>query len=91
MSDGAIYLVGNQIESGRDPVTLSIARDGLSFDRAFSVRAGAPPVRYPGHAKGAGFQYPAALVDPIAGEMIVSYSIGKEDIAITRFPLAQLS
>ena len=58
----AIYLVGNQIDSGRDPVTLSIARDGLHFNDHWAVNYGAPPVLYPGHAKCVGFQYPGAMI-----------------------------
>ena len=88
LPSGGIFLVGNQISKGRDPVTLAVARDGLLFDRQWAVRAGAPPVRYPGHAKGVGFQYPGALV--LGDEMLVSYSIGKEDIGLTRFPLTAI-
>ena len=85
---GGIFLVGNQILAGRDPVTLAVARDGILFDQQWAVRAGAPPVRSPGHAKGVGFQYPGALV--LGDEMLVSYSIGKEDIGLTRFPLSAI-
>ena len=88
LPSGAIYLVGNQITKGRDPVTLAVARDGLTFDQHWAVRASAPPVRYPGHAKGKGFQYPGATV--VGDEMFVSYSVGKEDIGVTRFPLAAI-
>jgi hypothetical protein len=84
------YMVGNQIDSGRDPVTLSLARGGLVWDSHWAVRYGAPPVRYPGHAKGVGFQYPGAYIDTDANEMIVTYSVGKEDIALTRFSLDEL-
>ena len=76
---------------GRDPVTLSLTKDGLVWDTHFAVRYGAPPVRYPGRAKGVGFQYPGALIDVEKQQMIVSYSIGKEDIGITRFPLGVLA
>ena len=86
--NGGIYLVGNQIAKGRDPVTLAIARDGLLFTQHWSVRSGAPKVRFPGHAKGPGFQYPGAMVKD--GMMWVSYSIGKEDIGVTRFPLSSI-
>lgn len=84
-----IYLVGAQNPEGRDPVTLAIAQDGINFDRQWAVRWGAPPVRYPGLAKGPGFQYPGAAV--FNGNMYVTYSVGKEDIAVTRFPLRSVS
>lgn len=84
----AIYLVGNQIHEGRDPVTLSVARDGLQFNDHWAVRYGAPPVRYPGNAKGKGFQYPGAMIR--GGFFYVSYSIGKEDIGFSKFPLESI-
>merc|ERR1712232_16024 len=83
-----VYLVGAQNPSGRDPVTLAVAADGLHFDHHWAVRYGAPPVRYPGHAKGRGFQYPGAMV--LNGQMFVTYSIGKEDIAVSIFPMKAL-
>ena len=36
------------------------------------------------------FQYPSAMWREATGEMIVAYSINKEDIAITRFQLSIL-
>lgn len=86
-----VFLVGNQIDKGRDPVTLSVSLDGRVYDRHWAVRYGAPPVRYPGTAKGPGFQYPGAVVLADKGEMIVCYSVGKEDIALTRFSLSSLA
>ena len=88
LPDGSIYIVGNQVANGRDPVTISISRDGINFDRSFSVRYGAPPVKYPGAAKIVGFQYPAAMV--LKETVWVSYSLGKEDIGVTRFSLKDL-
>jgi len=61
-----VYLVGNQIDKGRDPVTLSIAKDGVAFDTHWAVRAGVPEAvidkggscpRWKGHAKCCGYQY----------------------------------
>ena len=34
---GSVYLVGNQIDRGRDPVTLNLAKDGVHFDTHFAV------------------------------------------------------
>ena len=62
-----------------------------TWDRHWAVRYGAPPVKYPGHAKCVGFQYPGGAVATAADGMLwlyVSYSIGKEDIALTRFPVS---
>jgi hypothetical protein len=94
-----IYLVGNQIDKGRDPVTLSLAKDGVVFDKHWAVRAGIPGAtidkggscpRWKGQAKCCGYQYPGAMIDVEKEEMIVSYSIGKEDIALTRFSIADV-
>jgi hypothetical protein len=129
---GSIYLVGNQIDKGRDPVTLSIAKDGIRFDEHFAVRYGVKGAdidhggscpRFKGAAKGCGYQYalllqyleatsfcirtsygsvfclrawvcwsryPGAMIDVVNQEMIVTYSIGKEDIALTVFSLVQI-
>lgn len=80
-----IYLVGAQNPHGRDPVTLAISADGLKFDMHWAVNYGAPPVRHPGKYKGTGFQYPGAMVHD--GKMFVTYSVGKEDIVVSIFPL----
>ena len=95
-----VYLVGNQCsDCGRDPVTLSLSTDGISFDRHFAVRHGVKGAdidhggscpRFKGAAKGCGYQYPGAMIDEARKEMIVSYSIGKEDIGLTVFPLSAL-
>ncbi len=87
LPDGRIYLVGNQ-SVGRDPLTISLSRDGVTFDRAAAIRHGAPKVRHRGRAKGPGFQYPSAVV--VGDALWVIYSIGKEDVAVSRVPLAAL-
>ena len=86
------YLIGNQLPKlfDRDPLTIALSVDGVSFDRVFAVRAGAPPRRYPGTGKGPGYQYPHATLDPATGHLVVAYSINKENIGITRVPLREL-
>ena len=86
-SDG-IYLVGNQIAEGRDPVTIAVARDGLHFDEHWAVNFGAPEIRFPGQAKCKGFQYPGAMI--YENTFYVSYSIGKEDIGFSKFPIESI-
>ena len=73
----------------RDPLTLAVARDGVVFDLHWAVRYGAPPVLYPGNGKGVGFQYPAAMT--ANNTMWVTYSVGKEDIVVSRFDLSDLN
>ena len=67
-----------------------MSADGITWGKHWAVRFGAPPVRYPGRAKGVGFQYPGAFVDDKERVMLVSYSVGKENIGLTRFPLSSL-
>jgi hypothetical protein len=63
--------------------------DGLAFNKVWAVAAGAPPIRFPGAAKGPGFQYPGAVW--INNTLLVVYSINKEDIGLTAIPLQLLS
>jgi len=60
-----IYMVGNQIDKGRDPVTLSLSEDGIQFDKHWAVRhgikgkdidQGGSCPRFKGEAKGCGYQ-----------------------------------
>ena len=89
-----VYIVGNQMvwsgpaspkgpaktAGSRDPVTLSLSKDGIHWDTHFSVRHGVLGAnidnggscpRYPGGAKGCGYQYPGAMIDVERQEMIV--------------------
>lgn len=89
LPDGRTYLIGNQVETGRrDPLTIALSRDGVTFDWAAAIRSGCPAVRVKGRAKGPGFQYPSAVV--VGDALWVVYSIGKEDVALSRVPLASL-
>jgi len=67
---------------------LSLSKDGKRFDWAAAIRSDAPNVRTPGSAKGRGFQYPSAVV--AEGALWVIYSIGKEDVSVSRIPLNAL-
>ena len=104
LPDGRIFLVGNQISSGRDPLVLSISKDGLDFSEVYALRHCAANStdgtdvkchpRFGGGGKLPGFQYPSAmwkLDGPRGPEILFSYSVNKEDIALTRFPLSVLS
>ena len=93
LPNGKIYLIGNQIRGKthnnfRDPLVISLSSDGKTFDWAAALLHGTPPLRYPGHAKNRGFQYPSAMV--LGNSLWVIYSINKEDVAISRVPLLEL-
>ena len=51
------------VRHARDPLTLALSKDGVSFDRAFALRWGAPERRFPGSHKDYGYAYPGAYVD----------------------------
>jgi hypothetical protein len=95
LPDGRVHLLGTQVPNTtarhrRDPLTLSLSRDGLAFDRVWALRSGAPEYRYPGGytGKNYGFQYPNALV--VGGSLWVVYSANKEDIELMAVPLVVL-
>ena len=94
LPDGSIYLLSNP-GPGRDPLVISLAKDGVTFDRHLLVISatapGAPP--YPCHFSkecDSGFQYPSALWTEDGLELLVFYSINKEDIGLTAIPLMAL-
>ena len=69
----------------RSPLPLSLSTDGLAWDAVYSLRDDStlPPPRFHGFP---GFQYPAGMVTA-QGELLVVYSVNKEDIALTRLPV----
>ena len=74
--------------TGRTPLTLAVSANGLAWSRVWSVRGfdTLPPVRYHGFP---GFQYPSGLW--IGEELLLVYSVNKEDIALTRIALKDLA
>lgn len=98
LADSTVLLIGNQIAwtfdhalyLDRDPLTVSVSEDGYTFDRVYALRTGAPKTyRIPGvKGRNPGFAYPSALVHD--GWLYVLYSIGKEDMAISRVPLSEM-
>lgn len=88
LPDGGVYLIHNPVYLQRDPLIISLSKDGVNFDRAAVIRSNAPPSRYTGIGKGDGYQYPASVI--AEGALWVIHSINKEDIAISRIPLESL-
>jgi len=102
LDDGTVLLIGNQMAPafdnasevkhyGRDPLMVSVSRDGYSFDRAFALRCGQQKFRIPRRevlGRGGGAQYPDAIVHD--GTLYVLYSVGKEDVAVSWVPLTDL-
>ena len=102
LDDGTVLLIGNQMAPefdnpgkpdhyGRDPLMVSVSADGYVFTRAYALRCGQQKWRVPRsevRGRGGGGQYPSALVRD--GYLYVLYSMGKEDVWISRVPLAEI-
>jgi len=75
--------------SPRTPLVLALSTDGVRFDRPFLVgdRPNVLP-RIHGVHKYGRYGYPSLCV--LEETVFVAYSINKEDIAVTRFALAEL-
>lgn len=90
---GTAYIVNNPSGSKtREPLTITLSDDGALFDRAYLLRAGGDKLegpRYTGLYKRKGFSYPKSYV--WKDHLYVAYGENKEDIVITRIPLASLS
>jgi hypothetical protein len=92
LPDGTAFLVnepsGNKT---RIPLVVSLSKDGRVFDKAFVLRRGGAdlqPLRTPGKYKRPGYHYPKSVV--WNGWLYVSYATNKEDLQLTRVPLASL-
>lgn len=84
--NGWLYLINNPAPKLRDPLAVTISRDGWSFTAPMTVRTRAGARRFEGRAKGSGtIQYPNAIEH--GGSLWVIYSVNKEDIEITEIPL----
>ncbi len=102
LDNGTVLLIGNQMAPafdnpgkpshyGRDPLMVSVSEDGYRFTRAYALRCGQQEWHVPRTevlGRGGGGQYPSVLVRD--GYLYVLYSMGKEDIWLSRVPLAAL-
>lgn len=92
LPDGTAFLV-NAPNSAKEriPLAVTLSRDGRLFDRSFLLRGRAdlPPLRFAGRYKRPGYHYPKSLV--ARGCLFVIYATNKEDIEVTRVPLASLA
>jgi hypothetical protein len=96
LPDGRIYLLHNPVEgpAERDPLVVSLSRDGYSFDKAYvALSCHLPPVnsckrRNPGGDGAPGPQYPQGLVH--RDSLYVIMSMNKEDIWVEQIPLSSL-
>ena len=104
LEDGTVVLVGNHgiphdafdqskpAHWPRQPLTLSLSRDGIHFTRTWNVRADEHRFTVPRQlvrGRGGSAQYPSIAIQN--GICYVAYSMGKEDIAISFFPLSAIT
>lgn len=76
LSDGRYALVSNSNPAKRDPLTLALSRDGMTFDRLFYV-VGGRHVDYPHMIEHAGHLY-------------IAHSGGKQSVEIQRVRISDL-
>lgn len=98
LDDGRVLLIGNQtvnqydqaLYQDRDPMTVAVSEDGYTFNRVYSLRTGSPTGhRFSGiGGRNPGYAYSSSMV--LDGWLYTAYSIGKEDMGITRVPLSAL-
>ncbi len=91
LPDGTAYLVNARgLSRVRIPLALTLSRDGKTFDRSFKLRGvgDLQPLRYEGRYKRPGYHYPKSVV--WKDWLYVAYATNKEDVQVTRVPLANL-
>ncbi|MBJ3784234.1 sialidase family protein [Devosia sediminis] len=91
LPDGTVYSVGNpHPNKARMPLAVVLSADGYMFDRAFLLRAASDmqPLRFEGQYKRPSYSYPKSIV--WGDHLYVSYATNKEDVELTRVPLASL-
>lgn len=92
LPDGTAYLVNApNSDRPRMPLAVTLSDDGRVFDRSFLLRGAGDlqPLRYEGQYKRPGYHYPKSVV--WNGALYVGYAANKEDVQVTRVPLAALA
>ena len=91
LPDGTAYLVNApNADRPRLPLAVTVSADGRVFDRAWRLRGQGDlqPLRFEGKYKRPGYHYPKSVVWKDA--LYVGYATNKEDVQVTRVPLAAL-
>ena len=92
LDNGQYALVYNPTDSpNRHPLCVAVSDDGLNFDNLAVVHGEVPVKRFWGVEKRPGPQYVRGIVEgngnPPGDDLWVVYSVGKEDIWISRIPV----
>jgi hypothetical protein len=92
LPSGSVFMINNPSGNKvRYPLVITLSRDGYLFDRAFLIRAGGSdlqPMKYKGKYKREGYSYPKSVI--WEDFLYVGYSTNKEEIQLTRIPLAAI-
>lgn len=98
LDNGTVLLIGSQtvpyydqgLYLDRDPITVSVSKDGYVFDKVFALRTNSPRgFRFSGvGGRNPGYAYSSSIVHE--GFLYTLYSIGKEDMGISRVPLSAM-
>jgi BNR repeat-like domain len=101
LKDGTVLLIGNHMAPefdnpkrrhfGRDPLMVSVSKDGLNYTKSYAIRSGKQKYTVPRkvvRGRGGGAQYPDAII--VGDTVLVIYSHGKEDIWVSLFPVLAL-
>jgi hypothetical protein len=92
LPDGSAFLVNApRADKLRNPLAITLSRDGKLFDHAWALRGPSDlqPLRYPGKFKRPGYHYPKSVI--WKEHLYVGYATNKEDVELTRVPLASLA
>ncbi|MCG3196401.1 MAG: exo-alpha-sialidase [Candidatus Omnitrophica bacterium] len=91
LPDRRFHQVGNpdpQSPGRRNPLVLSLSRDGIRFDKEWVLADQPYEVKYPGMSKGGAYAYPHSIVHD--KYLCVIVSVGKESVLVLRVPLESL-
>lgn len=88
LPDGRFYCVGNPVMGDRNPLVLSLSRDGIHFNDHFILGSEPYRMRRAGRSKGGDYGYPHSLVHD--GYLYVIVSRQKEAEQVIRVSLRDL-
>jgi BNR repeat-like domain len=92
LPDGTAFLVNvPNTDNLRIPLAITLSAQGQVFNRAFLLRGASDlqPLRFAGRFKRPGYHYPKSVA--WGDYLYVAYATNKEDVELTRVPLASLS
>ena len=89
LPDGTCYIISNpSVEFDRNPLTISLSKDGRHFDKAFVLKNESQWLANDGRQLKGTYEYPSAVA--WKDHFYVIYSAYKRDIGVSRFTLADL-